>query len=365
MKRIFIPISAIFTILISNQIYGVEFYEVDSPYSNALKTEYIHSIDVIDDDYNRDIDLEKIRNRYNLKQREIYAEEKKEEKIKAIEKDQESKRDKRKKFEEINNDSATKKIDDDKTKIDKKETNNKNWFDEWLINTKVKPMEIVGAYISFKLWLTYPNQTKISANETVSILDNSTKTNLFADKIQFSVFPAVSIAVGNDKFKWFRWEAELGYIPIYSLSDSVEATNETSQYVFDTTKKDFSIHLLTFGFNGFLQHDFFNKKIVGYVGLGLAVGYAFPFGETVGGDFVMPIVKSYLGISFMAGAKSKINITYSLMYTEINLPLKFSFNRHYKTTGITNNDRAIQRGSLRFKKMVINIISFEYMFYTA
>ena len=121
---------------------------------------------------------------------------------------------------------------------------------------------------------------------------------------------------------------------------------------------------MTLSLNNFLQHDFFNKKLVGFVGLGIGVGYAWSMGTTLSSDFVMPVVTGHLGISFMVGKKSKMNIAYTMMYSQMKLPNKYSFDR-YNQYGADGSNRAIQSGTLKFNQILINGISIEYLFYTA
>ena len=363
----FPKVLAIFLILFlfsSITAKSVEFYEVERPYRKSLDGEYQYNIDA-KENTNEYIDLDNVQKVYIKHKNDLYAKERNT-KIQNEKDKEEERRNDRKKIDQIYEESTEKKgkSENTETTIEKKKTH-KSWIEEWLPKSDTKPMELLGEYLNFKVWLTWPMSTNISAKETSGYTDNYHTTQLFTGKAKYYLLPAIFISAGNDRFKWWRWEIELGYIPLLAKNTgNLVTSSETSGYTFKINNKDLSVHLLTLSLNNFLQHDFFNKKLVGFVGLGIGIGYAWSMGTTLSSDFVMPIITGHLGISFMVGKKSKMNIAYTMMYSQMRLPNKYSFNR-YNQYGADGSNRAIQSGTLKFSQILINGISIEYLFYTA
>ncbi|MBQ7536679.1 MAG: hypothetical protein IJT14_00985 [Rickettsiales bacterium] len=263
-----------------------------------------------------------------------------------------------KRDEYINSDKADK---SDK-KDEKKEEKKTSWIDDWLIEKSVKPLDYTGAYATAKLMLLIPNTVNISANETRNLYTAKSKVNLFTGQVKYGFMPGLFLAAGNDKFKWFRWETELGYMGLRSTkTDKIKTdiqANPGSE--FTLSKKDASAHVLTLGFNAFLQHDFADRSFVGFIGLGLGVGYAWSWGKKLDSSFVLPTVSMMAGISFMLTKNSKLNISYRLMYMSFDLNSKYPFE---DKTGILTKTRPITGGGMNFKNVFINAITLEYQFY--
>ena len=354
-KYTYLAIIFFFTIFTHKDAFCVEFYEIEKPYRKHLNQQYNYDVDG-GNQTNQILDMERITDVYTNKYYNLYADEKKTNEKLEKDKEEES-MSKRQKFKQQSNEKV-------ETQITQK-TTKKSWVEEWLPNTSVLPMTMVGAYTTFKLWLTIPSPTSISAKETAGSSDNYTTTQLFTGKAKYNIMPSMFIAIGNDKFKCWRWEIELGYLPILARNTGELTSDDAiSEYTFYLQRKDLSMHLLTLSVNNFLQHEFFNKHLVGFIGLGIGVRYAWSMGSTLSSDFVLPVVTGHLGISFMLGKKSKINIAYTLMYSRISLPNKYSFDR-INGYGVDGSNRAIQSGTLKFEQMLINGFSFEYLFYTA
>ncbi len=350
----------IFTIIffLAKNAECIEFYKVNEPNRKILSQNYEQEIDEEDQGKNV-VDIDLINNDFIRKSNKLYAE-KHDAEIK-IAKDNEGKLTKRQRFEQqnkLNNASFNY-----ETSIKEKEIS-KSFMDKLLPDSQIKPMEMVGVYTSFKFLFTMPMPMKFNANETIGY-DNYKNVQLFSGNAKFSLMPAFSLAVGNDRFKLWRWEMELGYLPLISTGISGFSTSkDMSEYTFSIENKDLSMHLMTLSFNNFLQHDFFNKRLVGFVGLGLGVGYVWSMGKALLSDFVMPIVTSHLGISFMVGKKSKINIAYTMLYSQMSLPNRYGFSRK-KTSNSNSNNYASRGGRIKFNQLLINGISIEYLFYTA
>ena len=347
--------------MLAKQTFATEFYEIETPYRKTLNSNYQYNIDVDEETSNKEIDYNKIDRVFLDKNKQLYAEEKETKKAVATETNEKTSS-KRQQFLQNGETSQT-----PNTNIAKKQEEKKSWIQDWFPKTSVKPFELIGAYISFKLWLAWTTSSNVSASETTSIHDTSATKDLFTGKAKFNILPAFSIAVGNDRFKWWRWEIELGYNPTLSSGISnLTSSEEMSAYSFDISKKDISFHLLHLSMNNYLQYAFFDKTIVGYIGLGLGVGYAWSMSSTLSSDFVMPMVKGTIGFSFMLTNKAKLNISYNLIYTNINIPSNYAFARVRNSNGSkTASNYAIQGGSLKFKNVIINAITFEYQFYTA
>lgn len=332
-----------------------EFYKIQAPIRKSLNQNYQYDIDVDEENVKKDLDLEKVRNVYVEKENNINKEEKKVEQELKEDKKEEKAKSKRQKFKEDKGESDT--------QISKKEQK-KTWLDSWFPDTGQKPFEMVGAYTSIKLLIADTMNTNVSAKETTALHDTSTTKDLFSGTAKFRMMPAIMVAVGNDRFKYFRWEFELGYIPLLLKSASLKVSDDYAGYTFYMSKKDLSIHLMTLCYNNYLQYAFFDKKLVGFLGIGIGVGYGFSMGNTLSSDFAMPIVKAQLGVSFLVGRKSKVNIAYTMMYTKMDMPNKYSFDRTDQA-GRDWSNRAIQKGSLKFQTIITNAISLEYQFYTA
>ena len=320
-----------------------EFYEFDTPKRKIMIKNYIYNIDAVYGSKKK-FDNKSIDRVYAQKKQALKNEKndvKKKEKI-----DKKLAESKKKKFKLID--------------LDKK--NVKSWLQDWL-PSKEKPMNIVGAYTSFKLLAVMPFNLNISANETSGMYGNYSQKQLFTGVAKYFITPAFAIAVGNDKIKWWRWETELGYFPIIARNKgSVSTQDSMSGYKFLLTRKDLSMHLLTMSFNNFLQHAFLDENLVCYVGLGAGVGYAWSMSSKLSSDFVMPIVNGSFGVSFMVAKKTKMNISYMIMYSRFGLPNKYQFNR-ISPAGKKEGDRAIQSGKLKFNQFLINVFSIELLLY--
>lgn len=350
----------IFTIIFfsAKNAESIEFYKIDEPNRKILSQNYKQEIDEEDQGKNT-VDIDLINNDFIRKSDKLYAE-KHDAEIK-IAKDNEEKLTKRQRFEQQNklNNSGL----NYETSIKEKE-NSKSFMDKLLPFNQIKPMEMVGVYTRIGFLLTLPMPMKFHANEMVGY-DNYKNVQLFSGNAKYRLMPAISLAVGNDRFKLWRWEAEIGFSTLLSTGISnFYPSKDMSEYAFSIENKDLSMHLMTLSFNNFLQHAFFDNRLVGFVGLGLGVGYAWSMGKALSSDFVMPIVTSHLGISFMVGKKSKINIAYTMLYSQMSLPNRYGFSRK-KTSNANSNNYASRGGRIKFNQLLINGISIEYLFYTA
>ncbi len=355
----FVYISALFLFLLTTICEGAEFYEVEAPIRKALNQNYIYNIDDIEDADEKKLDVANVRRVYIENANKIYAE-KKETDIKLLADKDEKEKTNRQKFLEAKGQQKT------ESNVEKKEEKPKSWIEDWLPNTSIKPFEMVGAYTTFKVMLIKPVRTKIGATEKRNSGGETKSYDLFSGETDFKFFPAFFVAIGNDRLKWLRWEVELGYLPLLSTgATSLTSSSDMSNYTFTTTKEELSVHLMTLALNGFIQHDYFNKNLVLYLGMGIGVGYGFSFSSTLGSNFVMPIINLDAGLSFMVGKKSKINIGYRFMYATMNMPNRYAFGRANSYGNTNSTNKAILGGSLKFDKLFINAIVFEYQFYTA
>ena len=343
--------------------FGADFYEINSPVRNALQVNYQYNIDNVESTDDRILDAENVRKAYVSNANKIYAE-KKETDIKLIADKDEADKAKRQKFLDTKDKQQAPATNVEKK--DDKKNEKKSWIDDWLPETSIKPFEMVGAYTSFKIMLIKPMSTNISATEKRNSSGETKSYDLFSGKTNFKFFPAFFVAIGNDRFKWFRWEVELGYLPLWSTgAGTLTSSSDMSNYTFTTTKDELSVHLTTLALNGFIQHDYFNKNLVFYIGMGIGVGYGFSFSKTLGSNFVMPIINLDAGFSFMVGKKAKINLGYRFMYSTMSMPNRYAFTRSNQYGNTNSTNRAILGGSLKFDKLFINAIVVEYQFYTA
>ena len=328
---------------------GVEFYEIEDPHRKLLGNKYRYDADV-DDFEGRSPDIIDLKYSYIKKNNYLYNEQESVRKKLALYASEEGKSSKRQRFKQQQKQNSDN--DNSDVKIEEKKIS-KSWIDDWLPDVSTKPMEMVGEYTAFRFWFASPMFANVNARETNA---NGTM-DLFSGKAKYHIMPAFSVAFGNDRFKFWRYELELGYIPLLSSGISnFSQSGDASGLDISVTKKDLSMHLMTLAFNNFIQHEFFDKKLVGFAGLGLGVGHAWSMGAKLSSDFVMPIVTGHLGISFMIGNKSKINISYTMLYSQMSIGNKYSF---------AKDGHAIKGGSLKFSRLLINGFSVEYLFYTA
>lgn len=334
----------------ANCVEGVEFYDIEDPHRKLLGNKYRYDADV-DDFEGKSPSIMDLKYSYIKKNNNLYNEQEnvgRKLTLYAAEEGQASKRQRFKqqqKQSDSNNDNSDIKIEERKV--------SKSWIDDWLPDVSTKPMEMVGEYTAFRFWLASPMYTNVNARETTA---NGTM-DLFSGKAKYHIMPAFSVAFGNDRFKFWRYELELGYIPLLSSGiRNFSPSKDAAGLDLSVTKKDLSLHLMTLSFNNFIQHEFFDKKLVGFAGLGLGVGHAWSMDSKLSSDFVMPIVTGHLGISFMIGNKSKINISYTMLYSQMSIGNKYSF---------AKDGHAIKGGSLKFSRLLINGFSVEYLFYTA
>lgn len=334
---------------------GAEFYDVDRPTRQKINQNYNFDIDIIENT-DRNLDISKIDKVYIERQNALLADKlENDDKKKA---DVQEKDTKRKKFAQKGDDVSK----NPETEISKKE-NKTSWLKDWLPKIDTKPFEMLGAYTSLTLMFVYPINATISASETSRLSDRTTTLNLFKGTAKYYVMPSFFMAVGNDRFKYWRYEVELGYLPILASNTGDVESVDAVGYTFELDKKDLSFHLLTIACNNYLQYAFFNQRLVAFVGVGIGAAYAWTMGNTLSSDFVLPFFSGKLGISFMVGEKSKVNIAYTIMYSQVKLPNNFSFNRK-NPYGIDASNKAIQSGSLDFGHFLINGLSLEYQFYT-
>ena len=185
------------------------------------------------------------------------------------------------------------------------------------------------------------------------------KKQLFTGNADIGFMPAFYISVGNDRWKWFRWEFEVGYIPFRATKLKYQSAINNTTFLLNN--KQLSLHIFTGGVNAYLQMQFFDNKIVGFIGCGLALGYAWSWDRNLSGDFLLPVVKGMLGFSMLVRDKAKLTISYNLSYMTADIPSKYKFAR--SKDGVVQEPGAIYNGSLKFGDIIIQGIQFEYQFY--
>ena len=337
---------------------GTNYYEVESPYKMALQKNY----DMEEEEHNAEkLDLSKVHRQYLQRRDNLLVSEAKETDTKDIQKKEKEEKGDRKQIE------GNKDLPDDTKqntalKQAEEKAKEKSWIDDWVVKTDKVPHDIVGAYTSLKLALTIPlNIKSFSATETTRLGDIQRKTNLFSGSSDIGFMPAFYISVGNDRWKWFRWEFEVGYIPFRATKLKYQSSTEMQNYTFYITKQQLSLHIFTGGVNAYLQMQFFDNKIVGFIGCGVALGYAWSWDRNLSGDFLLPVVKGMLGFSMLVRDKAKLTISYNLSYMTADIPSKYKFAR--SKDGVVQEPGAIYNGSLKFGDIIIQGIQFEYQFY--
>ena len=328
--------------------YGFEFYEIDSPYEKQMKKQYRRSVSKKNDDSK--INLKNIENTRKTSINALYAEQLETEKQNEIE-EKMIKTSKRQNF--IKN-YGTETGNDD-TRVQKK-MDAKSFLDKWIIVKDKNPMDVSGPYTSFKLMFTYPVYSSVNVRESVNTSSGIITTDIFSANAHYHIMPSFFVSVGNDQFKFWRWELEFGYIPILASRIGNFYQYDGSKTL-NVSKKDLSVHLAMIALNNYYQHAFFDGKIVGFIGLGIGVGGGWSMGSTIGSDFVMPIVKGSVGFSMLVGKTAKLNIAYVMLYSTMKLPSKYTF---IDSGG--GSSPAIRGGTIDFGRLIINGISIEYQF---
>ena len=239
-------------------------------------------------------------------------------------------------------------------KTDNKDTKSgekKSFLDYWLIEKDVNAFDYVGAFATIKLGFVWPLNTKLSADETQVTNTTQSKVHLFDAVGVYGLMPAVFLSAGNDRYKYWKWEFEIGYMPIRGKKVQDMKTDYTDMTL---SKKEISTHLLTLNFNNFGQYPILNKKVVLFLGIGLGIGYAWSWDYKMRGNFILPTLNAQLGFSMMISKNKQVNFAYRLSYATFKLQNKYSFTKH-----------SIIGGGIHFKDMMVQTFTIEYQFYTS
>lgn len=226
------------------------------------------------------------------------------------------------------------------------------------------PNTIAGMYGSVRVYYDMPMQADFSASEKRLYTVPAKEVDLFTGKATFKSIPSFSIAVGNEMKQFYRWEMELGYIPIVGDSISNLATSPTlgESSSFDVTASMFSMHFMNVSTNHFIKFPILDNEYEIFIGGGIGIGYAFPMSsEPLASNFILPTAQLMSGIEFTFGDRSKIAIFYRLFYADFKLHNKVPF---YDKNNIAPDLRPIDYGSLHIQDLFINGIGIEYKFYT-
>ena len=225
-------------------------------------------------------------------------------------------------------------------KTDNKDTKSgekKSFLDYWLIEKDVNAFDYVGAFATIKLGFVWPLNTKLSADETQVTNTTQSKVHLFDAVGVYGLMPAVFLSAGNDRYKYWKWEFEIGYMPIRGKKVQDMKTDYTDM-----------------NFNNFGQYPILNKKVVLFLGIGLGIGYAWSWDYKMRGNFILPTLNAQLGFSMMISKNKQVNFAYRLSYATFKLQNKYSFTKH-----------SIIGGGIHFKDMMVQTFTIEYQFYTS
>ncbi len=351
-----------------NKSYSSEFYKVEQPYRENLKQYYT---DIEIDTNNKDgLDLENVKKIHDSKLEELKQQELNTELVKILQERQktfyadEQKQTKREEF--LQNNEAKKgetntKDDDNK---DTKKVQKKSWLDNWLVNKDVKPFDYVGRYSAFKLLLLWPLGIKFSAEETRSYGNTTKEAHLFDGRANYGIMPGFYLSAGSDRFKYWRWEVELGYLPIRANKIyDVVIDNVANPYSnFAISNKELSVHILNINFNNYAQYAFFDKSIVAFIGVGIGLGYAWSWDSKISSNFILPVITGQIGINFMVSKTRKMSISYRLSYMNFKINNKYPF---IDEKNYLKSNRSIVGGGISFKDLMVQGITIEYQFYTS
>ena len=251
---------------------------------------------------------------------------------------------------------------DTSSKSDSKDANageKKSFLDYWLIEKDVNAFDYVGAFATVKLGFVWPLNTKLSADETQVANTTQSKVHLFDAVGVYGLMPAVFLSAGNDRYKYWKWEFEIGYMPIRGKKVQDMKTDYTDMTL---SKKEISTHLLTLSFNNFGQYPILNKKVVLFAGIGLGIGYAWSWDYKMRGNFILPTINAQVGFSMMITKNKQVNFAYRLSYATFKLQNKYPF---HDNAGMYSSSRSIIGGGLHFKDMMVQTFTIEYQFYTS
>lgn len=247
---------------------------------------------------------------------------------------------------------------------DKKDGEKKSFLDYWLIEKDVNAFDYVGAFATMKLGFVLPLNTKLVADETRVAGTNQSKLHLFDAVGMYGLMPAVFLSAGNDRYKYWKWEFEIGYVPIRGrkVKDMTTDTDNNRYADFSLSKKEISVHMLTLSFNNFGQYPILNKKVVLFLGIGLGIGYAWSWDYKMRGNFILPTINAQIGFSMMITKNKQVNFAYRLSYATFKLQNKYPF---HDNAGMYSNSRSIIGGGIHFKDMMVQTFTIEYQFYTS
>ena len=252
-------------------------------------------------------------------------------------------------------------------KTDNKDTRSgekKSFLDYWLIEKDVNAFDYVGAFATIKLGFIWPLNTDLTADETRVAGTNQNNVHLFDAVGVYGLMPAVFLSAGNDRYKYWKWEFEIGYTPIRGRSiKNMKTDIDSSKYAdFSLSEKEISVHMLTLNFNNFGQYPILNKKVVLFAGIGLGIGYAWSWDYKMRGNFILPTINAQLGFSMMITKNKQVNFAYRLSYATFKLQNKYPF---HDNAGMYSSNRSIIGGGLHFKDMMVQTFTIEYQFYTS
>ena len=349
-----------FTNTISKSLYADEYYKIEQPYRQDLKKYYT---DIYNEDENKEIlDVNNVHKQYYAKAIELETQEKNIEATKSLREQQifYAKEEQSKREQYLQN--KQQESDDVNTTMEKKEQS-KSWIDNWLVSKDVKPFDYIGSYSSAKLMLIWPLDIKFTADQITPYGTNKVKTDLFNGKAYYGIMPALYLAFGSDKVKYWRWEVELGYLPIRAnkIKDVITNIDDHPYSNFSPTTKQLSVHVLNINLNNYAQYAFFNKSIVGFVGLGIGLGYAWSWDKILSSNFILPVITGQIGITFMLTKERKMSVAYRMSYMNFKINNKYRFVDNNNPTQSTGS---IIGGGLSFKDLIVQGITIEYKFYT-
>jgi hypothetical protein len=246
-------------------------------------------------------------------------------------------------------------IQDSKKDKERQDTNS-------LFNRKTpKVTAKLGTYSSVRLYYDTPTNINFSASEKRNLGSSTNSVKLFDGKASFHGMPSFSIAIGNDKLSYYRWEVELGYIPLKHKSVSHE-TNQTDNKGsnFDFSPSNLDVHIVNLSTNHFLQKSIFDEQYMIFAGAGVGIGYAFPSSKYLSSDLLLPTAQFFTGVTFSFTDKSKLSVFYRLFYADLTLYNKTPYK---DLNGKLQPFRPIESGYLDFSSLIIQGIGIEYLFY--
>lgn len=231
------------------------------------------------------------------------------------------------------------------------------------VDTKIKDAppvaDLNGYYMALKFYGSYLDNINFSVYEQPY---GSTRQTLVNGSVSYSMAPSPSFAIGQEGKKYYRYEVELNYLPLFVTSfDSINSSYAKNSS-FDISSNTLSADILNLSLNGFLKFNApFTSRIMCFVGGGIGFGYGIPRDDRyLSGDIIFPSFQGIFGVNTAVTSKIKVGIYFKISYMNMSLHNKSAFN---DTTLRLVDHRPIKDGYVEYKDLLTQSLGLELSFY--